>query len=185
VVGLLAAPGFAYRPDRDRASPDAGGGWNLAVCVTDFPVHVGNRPVTAYASAASGVGLVSVPALGPVNLGEQVREAVLRIIDVLLGETVDDPGEAHDPGRHVRMRRRLEKLSQLTIGHPERDGRAVRFVAAVGLGNLRLLLGMVRANRPWRLIARPSRRLRHLCLPGLDRHLARDTRRRSGPRGSA
>ena len=35
----------------------------------------------------------------------------------------------------------------------------LRFVAAVVRGNVRLLAGMVRANRPWRLIVRLSRAL--------------------------
>jgi uncharacterized membrane protein len=132
-------------------------GWNIAVCLTDFPVHVGTRPVTAYASATHGVGLVSVPALGAVNLESRVREAVLRVIEGALGERVDRPDSTQDAGRSARMRARLEELAS-PVGRAEvQDDRTVRFVTAVARGNLRLLLGMVRANRPYRLIAGLSR----------------------------
>jgi hypothetical protein len=128
--------------------------WKLAICLTDFPVHIGNRPVTAFASAAYGVGLVSVPALGPVNLQDRLRDATVRLIEGLVGESVEELGEARDRERHHRIQRRLEDLSSLAIGRPEvKEDRTIRFMAAVGLGNLRLLLGMVRANRPWQLVS--------------------------------
>src|SRR3954453_10056393 len=39
-------------------------GWGLAVGLTALPLFSGHRPVTAYASAAQSVGVVSIPALG-------------------------------------------------------------------------------------------------------------------------
>ena len=44
-------------------------GWQLAIGLTDLPLRSGPRPVTALASTSQGVGLVSVPALGPRNVG--------------------------------------------------------------------------------------------------------------------
>jgi hypothetical protein len=134
-------------------------GWRFAICLTDFPVHVGNRPVTAHASATHGVGLVSVPALGAVNLDRRVRQAVLRLIEGLLGESVNDPQRARDRRRYARMRGRLEELAS-PVGRAEvMEGSTFRFVTDVARGNIRLLIGMVRANRPYRLIVGLSRAL--------------------------
>ena len=98
-------------------------GWDLSICLTELPLHLGRRPVTAYASFALAVGLVSVRAVGPLDVEERVRESVLRLV---------------------------EKMAR---------GREVRLVGGAVGGNLRLLAGMVRANRPWKLITRLSRAL--------------------------
>ncbi len=39
--------------------------WDLAICLTDLPLQADGRPVVAEASPDQGVGLVSLPALGP------------------------------------------------------------------------------------------------------------------------
>jgi hypothetical protein len=129
-------------------------GWQLAVCLTDQPLGVGYRPVTAQASATLGVGVVSVPALGAIDLERRALDAVTRTIEELLhasGTSRPKRGE----GRRAGMRARLDDLRQLSspLGRafPQDEG-TVRFGTATARGNMRLLVGKIRGNRPWRLI---------------------------------
>jgi hypothetical protein len=100
-------------------------GWDLAICLTDLPLLLGRRPVKAHVSVSLGVGIVSVPALGPIDLEDRLRDAVAHLVDKLLGG----------------------------------DDETITQVAPAAPGSLRLLLGMVRANRPWQLTAGLSRAL--------------------------
>ena len=132
-------------------------GWDMVVVLTDLPLRSGRRPVTAHASAHLRVGLVSVPALGAVRLEERVEEAVLNLVDGMLGEHVGRSGPRH--GRERRMARRLRELAS-PIGAPRvREEGTIRFSTAVPAGNLRLLAGMVRANNPSLVVVRLSRAL--------------------------
>jgi hypothetical protein len=131
-------------------------GWDLAIGVTDLPLRAGQRPVTAHASATHGVGLVSLPALGGVSRQRRLRTAVIHLIEGLLGESVPRSGNAESARRSRRMAGRLHELrSPLGRARVHEDG-TVRFVGAVLLGNVRLLVGMVRANEPSKVILRLS-----------------------------
>jgi hypothetical protein len=134
-------------------------GWHLAVALTDLPLRANRRPVIAHASAMYRVGLLSVPALGARSVPRRAMQAVLNLVDGLLGEEV---GRGSDPGetsRTQRMRQRLDELrSPLGRSRADED-RTIAFVGATLRGNLRLLVGMVRANQPARVIARLSRAL--------------------------
>jgi hypothetical protein len=134
--------------------------WNVAVCLTDLPLRVGRRPVTAHLSVTLGVILVSVPALGAIATSIRVRETVLRLLDDLLSERLRRPRREHTPaGKRALVRSRLRGFAD-PVGQAEAfEAGSVRFVTAGIRGTVRLVLGMVRANRPWRLVAGLSRAL--------------------------
>jgi uncharacterized membrane protein len=131
-------------------------GWDLGICLTDLPLRTGRRPVTALASATHGIALVSIPALGAVDLADRVQDEIVHAIEGLLGESAGSDGGGH--AREARMEMRLEELADR--GRVSVKGRGmVRVAVGVLRGNMRLLAGMVRANNPWTVIARLSRTL--------------------------
>jgi uncharacterized membrane protein len=124
--------------------------WHFVICLTDIPLRSDHhRPLTAIASATDGVGLISVPALGAIALEERVQEAALDLVAALVGWNDEDRESVRD---------RLHELGS-PIGVAQVDDNTIRFSTAVMRGNLRLLIGMVRANHPWRVTVKLSRAL--------------------------
>ncbi|NUR28058.1 MAG: hypothetical protein HOV83_19815 [Catenulispora sp.] len=133
-------------------------GWQMTICITDLPLATQRRPVVAHASATHAVAVLSLPALGAVGVTRRAADAVVRLVEALLGEA---DGQSADLDDHDRRRRRvaLYRRTRELNESPGSDSGTVGLITGVLTGNLRLLLGMLRANRPWRLVSRLSRAL--------------------------
>src|ERR671920_1062200 len=175
-VSVICDPLTGSDPDAARVI-DAGSermveeGWNLAICLTDLPIRIDGRPVVATVSTTYNVAVLSLPPLGVALLRQQVREATLQLVNELyegspeLGRDGEyreddeerDSGEVRRPGfrAHQLVERRLTELispiRRITPTNEEDAEVNVRFVSPKVRGHVRLLAGMVLANRPWRL----------------------------------
>ena len=153
-VGRLVEPGEPLTAILDAARHRLlESRWDIGIVVTDLPLHVARRPVTHRVSPTHSVGVVSLPALGAVALRHRLRRTLVQLVGELLGGERDEsePGRRAERGRN-RQRALLRELVTDTPDEP--GGLRILFVPAVLAGNTRLLVGMVRANRPWRFAAR-------------------------------
>jgi hypothetical protein len=129
-------------------------GWDLVVCLTDLPLWDGGQPIVADLDTGRRVAVLSLPAFGGMRLGRRAREVMLQLVSDLLGEhreraagsrwRADRPDGQVGRGRRPELAERFERVT------PDSDEVDVRIV--VNRGRLRMLVGVVRANRPWRLV---------------------------------
>jgi hypothetical protein len=103
-------------------------------------------------SPTYGVGVISLPALGALQVRRRLLDALADVVGDLVGE---HPGErdAGRRGRRVARRRRRtrRRLADLAADRTDPRERGRLFAAQVALDQARLLRSMVWANRPWRM----------------------------------
>lgn len=126
--------------------------WDCAVCVTDLPIRTGGRPVLAEVDLDEQVAVVSLPALGAAQPFRRAQQVVRQLLDDFARESRAACGaEMRGHGLDSRLTELLAPIQR----HPittERGRVDVRYSATRHRGRARLLTGMVRTNRPWRLI---------------------------------
>ncbi|MFD8276753.1 hypothetical protein [Streptomyces flaveolus] len=148
-------PPTLMRRIMDRAS---GENWDIVVALTDLPLHSHGRKLVVDLSHEHGLALLSLPPLGALRLQTKARRAVEEAVLSLAGPRAtgaEGPPQRQPLGRFVS---RLAPIHRGQIG--EEETADLRYVAGGPRGYLRVLGGMVRANRPWRLV------------PGLSKALA-------------
>lgn len=121
--------------------------WDVAVCLTDLPLHTDRMPLVAQTSAQRRAALVSLPALGLRQL-PAVRAVVPDLVGRLLADASDErvPPDGREP---AELARRVTAVHQVDGGG---DAGELRYLASRLTGRVRLLTGMVRANRPGRAL---------------------------------
>ncbi|MEU0950350.1 hypothetical protein ABZ379_48140 [Streptomyces canus] len=140
--------------DRGRAE-----NWDIVVALTDLPLHSQGHKLVVDLSHEHGLALLSLPTLGGLRLQTRARRAVEEAVLGLARQGVsgaEGPPQSQRPlGRFVS---RLAPVRPGAVG--EEETADLRYVLSGPRGYLRVLVGMVRANQPWRLV------------PGLSKALA-------------
>lgn len=123
--------------------------WDYMLYLTDLPKYENGEPLTYSLNASYGSAVIVLPSLGIVRK-KRLRRAMLQALAALHG--VGDP-YLRDDGKLVSGADPFSVERRIEAADIEDDA----FETAKGLrGRFLLLLGMVRSNRPWRLVPRLS-----------------------------
>jgi hypothetical protein len=122
-------------------------GWDVAICLTDLPLQMQRVPIVVRTSTARHAAVLSLPALGLGQL-RAVRAVAPGLVKGLLQpSTLDGAPEDPEPlGHLVNVVSAIHRV--LAAGGNGESG----LVASRVRGGLRLVTGMVRANRPGRAL---------------------------------
>ncbi|MEU1487810.1 hypothetical protein ACIOEW_26525 [Streptomyces sp. NPDC087901] len=140
----------------DRGSEE---NWDIVVALTDLPLHSHGRRLVANMNHEHGLALLSLPSLGGFRLQTRAR---LAVEEAVLGLAGPQPTAPESPPRRQMLPESVDgRLTPVHLGPVDEEESAdLRYAVSGPRGYLRVLFGMVRANRPWRLV------------PGLSKALA-------------
>lgn len=122
--------------------------WDYLVYLTDLPKYIENEPLISSANVAFKTGMIVLPSLGVVrNL--RLKRALVEVLAALHG------AEATEDQRRGKDSLTIRALYRETDSDAPHDQDTFETVKGP-LGRLLLQAGMVRSNRPWRLLPQLS-----------------------------
>ncbi|MFD1334429.1 hypothetical protein ACFQ4N_02390 [Oceanobacillus iheyensis] len=148
--------------------------WDFGVCLTDLPLFKDKRLIIAEANQEENIALISMPSLGSTMMIKRLRESILQLVNEMYYGSSDvdrEKAELHLQSmneEHKELKnksstrligkRLLERISPIERETPdkhENQGECdvdVRFTVPRKWSiAIRIINGMVRANRPWSL----------------------------------
>lgn len=127
-------------------------GWDLMVFLTDLPRRrMGAQPIVSDISITDGAALVSLPAIGWVRLRPHVRNTIVHVVHEMTRDLLASEPD-HSGARRALRRRPSELVSPVRDVHAPGEDIDLCLALVGARGKARLLFGMIRNNRPWRLV---------------------------------
>lgn len=117
--------------------------WDYAISLTDLPIRQEDRIIVARTGGGLDVAVISLPPLGVFRVEHRTRDMILEVMNDLYRGTLQE----NSPARFLRTTQAKRGYSADDEGYAAN----LRYTAPPVIGYVRLLAGMVYANRPRRL----------------------------------
>ncbi|AIF42348.1 hypothetical protein [Virgibacillus sp. SK37] len=131
--------------------------WGYAICLTDLPIFDNSSIVAADISKKHYIAQLSVPSFGWLPIKKRMRKAVIQIMNELYNgsrlENNDHKVKKNFTGDMLQRQFPLTKVKRISPNDEHKDIETRYIVIPKINGEVRLLMGMTQANRPWSIMS--------------------------------